>query len=143
MSTTTIREEHRTADQRLADAEIADSMERFIVRDSATGWTIHEVIDERRRIAEQIAKHSNNAIHPSGLNVPMLWCGKVYRITQASFANGSASVAVTPADPSLEMELCRRIELAPYHVLTYFQGFGFICLVEDHPRYQDFVNSHG
>ncbi len=141
MSTTTMQPEYRTPERIRADEEIAASFERNLVIDSVTGRTIHAAADERRRLAE--ATGGNNAIAAGGMDVPFLWDGKAFRITRACYRNGAAEVEVSPSSPALELELRRRIEKAPHHVLTFYQGHGFVCFAEDHARYQDFQPRNG
>ena len=133
MGTATAVNDPRTAEQRLADEQLANEYERFLVTDRATGWTIHEATDERRRLA---AADPDNAIAAGGLNVPFLWRGHVYRITKARHADGATDVETVPADPAFVAEVTRRIEAAPCRVLTFYQGFGFVCFPEEYTRYQ-------
>ncbi len=133
MSTATITADPRTADQRRADEDIADGYERFIVSDRSTGWTVHEATDERRKLAESAGP--DNAIAAGGLNVPFLWRGGVYRITGARRTGGTVEVVAVPSDPAFVAEVKRRIEATPARVLTFYQGFGFICFVEDYTNY--------
>jgi hypothetical protein len=133
MNTATITADPRTADQRRADEDIADGYERFIVSDRRTGWTVHEATDERRKLAESAGP--DNAIAAGGLNVPFLWRGGVYRITRARCSGGSVEVATAPADPAFIGEVKRRIEATPARVLTFYQGFGYVCFPEDYANY--------
>ncbi len=144
MRAITVQPEFRSLDRLHADEEIADAHENFLVVDATTGWSIHGAIDERLRLSQMSSDiDGNNAIAIGGLNSPFLWNGNVYRINRASFADGKATVEVSPTNAEFETELCRRIESAPHHVLTFYQGFGFICFVEDHSRYQDFKLRNG
>jgi hypothetical protein len=141
--TVTIRPEFRSPERIKADEELANHFEQFIVVDASNGWYIHSAEDERRKLAEMNAANANNAIAQGGMEAPFLWNGKAYRVVRAAYSNGLASVEVVPKDSALETELRRRIESAPHHVLTFYQGFGFICFAEDHARYQDFRPRHG
>jgi hypothetical protein len=134
MNTTKAQSEFRTPEQIEADEAIAASCESAIVRDAVTGWTVLEATDERRKL--MAAAGPNNAIAPSGLDVPFLWNGKAYRITRASHRNGTTTVDAMPADPNFLAEVRRRIDAVPYHVLTFYQWFGFVCFPEDIARYQ-------
>ncbi|HET6576297.1 MAG TPA: hypothetical protein VFG68_22030 [Fimbriiglobus sp.] len=136
MNPTKTQPEFRTPEQIVADEEIAASHEKCIVTDAATGWSVLEATDERRGLAEAGVADPNNAIAAGGLNVPFLWNGKVYRITRACHRGGAAVVETAPADPAFETEVRRRIESVPHHVLTFYQGFGFVCFPEDYARYQ-------
>ena len=136
MSTGTIRPDTRTEARRRADEAIADYFESFIVRDPATGWAIHAATDERRKLAEAAVFAPDNAIAVGGLNAPFLWNGSVYRVTRASHRGGETAVEVSPPDPAFEAEVRRRIDATPYHVLTFYQGFGFVCFPEDYAKYQ-------
>src|SRR5438067_1380439 len=122
MSTTRMQAEFRTPEQIRADEEIAAEAERYIVTDSITKWTVLEAEDERRSLAT--ANEPNNAIAPGGLNVPFLWNGKVYRVTQASNRAGATNVESSPRDAAFEAEVRRRIDAVPFRVLTFYQGFG-------------------
>lgn len=133
MTPTLTDADHRTADRRAADEEIAWSFERFIVTDPATGWAILDATDERRRLAD--AADADNAIAVGGLNAPFLWDGRVYRITKARHAGGRTEVESVPNDPAFVAEVRRRIDAVPYRVLTFCQGFGFVCFPEDHAKY--------
>jgi hypothetical protein len=141
--TTTIHPEFRSAVQIRADEDIADLSERYMVVDAKTGLSILAATDGRRLLAEVLAVELNNAIAPGGLNSPFLWNGRPYKIVRAAFAGGVAEVETVPSDAELQSELRRRIEAAPHHVLTFYQGFGFICFAEDHARYKDFTTCHG
>lgn len=143
MPTTAVQPEYRTPERIRADEEIAASFERNVVVDCVTGRTIHAAEDERRRLAESLVLESNNAIAPGGMDVPFLWDGTAFRITRACYRDGAAEVEVSPLNPALELELRRRIEKAPHHVLTFYQGYGFVCFAEDHARYQDFQPRNG
>ena len=136
MSTMTIRPEFRTPEQIRADEEIAWLSERYLVTDPDTRWTIREATDEREALANACANEPNNAIAVGGLNVPFLWNGKVYRIARASHRSGNTSVESLPRDSAFEGEVRRRIDAVPFRVLTFYQGFGFICFPEDYARYQ-------
>jgi len=136
MSTTKTQTEHRTPAQIEADEDIAANAERYIVTDGATHWTVHAATDERRALAKASTAESNNAIAAGGLNTPFLWNGKVYRVVKASHRTGATSVESSPRDAAFEAELRRRIDSTPFHVLTFYQGFGFICFPEDYARYQ-------
>jgi hypothetical protein len=138
--TTTVRPEFRTPERIRADDEIAASVERYIVKDAATGWAVHEATDERRRLA---AADPANAIAAGGLGVPFLWNGGVYRITRAEYRGGVVRVEASPHDPDFVAEVRRRIEAVPYRVLTFHQGHGYVCFPEDRDNYQDFVTPHG
>lgn len=137
MGTATTRSEFRTPEQIRADEEIAERVEAAIVTDTVTGWTVHAATDERRRRAEALAADANNAIAPGGWDVPFLWQGKAYRIVRARYKDGQADVETSPPDSALTAVLAARIENARHHVLTYYQGFGFICLPEESTRYRD------
>ena len=126
-------DDQRTTERRVADEEIAWSFERFIVTDPATGRAIHEATDERRRLADEA--DDDNAIAVGGLNVPFLWNGRVFRITKARHAGGQTDVESVPNDPQFVAEVRRRIDAVPYRVLTFCQGFGFVCFPEDHAKY--------
>src|SRR5438128_185412 len=134
MNTTNIQPDRRTPEQVLADEEIAAGYDDYVVRDATTGWSVLDATDERRKLAA--AGGPNNAIAAGGLNVPFLWKGKVYRITRADRRGGTTEVAVSPADSGFEAEVRRRIEAVPHHVLTFYQGFGFVCFPEDYANYQ-------
>ena len=136
MSTTKTETEFRTASQIRADEEIAADAERYVVKDGATRWMIPQATDERRSLAEATANEANNAVAPGGLDVPFLWNGKVFRIVKASHRAGSTVVESKPRDAVFEAELRRRIDAVPFHVLTFFQGFGYVCFPEDYARYQ-------
>ncbi|HXD89164.1 MAG TPA: hypothetical protein VN641_21915 [Urbifossiella sp.] len=136
MSTTKTQTEFRTAAQIRADEEIAADAERYLVKDSATGWMIPQATDERRNLAEANANEVSNAVAAGGLNVPFLWNGKAFRIVKASHCAGSTIVESQPRDAAFEAELRRRIDAVPFHVLTFFQGFGYVCFPEDFARYQ-------
>ncbi len=133
MTSTLTDADHRTTARKVADEEIAWSVERFIVTDPATGWAIHEATDERRRLADEA--DDDNAIADGGLNVPFLWNGRVYRITKARCSAGRTEVEAVPNDPPFVAEVRRRIDAVPYRVLTFCQGFGFVCFPEDHAKY--------
>jgi len=137
MSAAVTRPEFRSPERIRADEEIAERFEAAIVKDAVTGWAVHAASDERRRQAAALATDPNNAIAPGRWDVPFLWQGKVYRIVRASYKNGRAEVETSPADPALASVLASRIESTRHHVLTYYQGFGFICLPEESTRYQD------
>ena len=136
MTTAKVQPEFRTPEQIEHDEEIAASHENYIVKDAMTGWSVLEATDERRSLAAAAANETNNAIAAGGLNAPFLWNGKVYRITRASHRGGTTVVESAPADPAFEAELRKRIEAVPHHVLTFYQGFGFVCFPEDFARYQ-------
>jgi hypothetical protein len=136
MNPTKTDPEFRTPERIELDEEIAADHEKYIVRDAATGWSILEATDERRNLVAADADAPNNAIAVGGLNVPFLWNGGVYRITRAWHRGGATVVETTPADPAFEAEVCRRIEAVPHHVLTFYQGFGFVCFPEDYDKYQ-------
>ena len=136
MNATKTQAEFRTPTQILADEEIVAEAERFIVTDATTRWTIHAATDERQALSEANADETNNAIAAGGLNVPFLWNGKAYRVVRASHRAGSTSVESSPRDTAFETEVRRRIDAVPFHVLTFYQGFGFICFPEDYARYQ-------
>lgn len=136
MNTTKIQSEFRTPLQIRADEEIAAKSEMYLVKDAATRWTILEATDERQALAEANANEPNNAIAVGGLNVPFLWNAKVYRITRAEHRNGTIAIEVTPPDADFKAEVRRRIESVPYRVLTFYQGFGFVCFPEDYAKYQ-------
>jgi hypothetical protein len=136
VSTTNIRPEFRTPEQIRGDEEIATEFEKYVVKDRATGWSLLEATDARRDMAVALANDSNNAIAPGGLNVPFLWNGKVYRITRASHRDGTTLLESEPRDSAFEAEVRRRIESTPFRVLTFYQGYGFVCFPEDHARYQ-------
>jgi hypothetical protein len=127
--------EFRTPEQVRADEEIAAGFEVFLVKDAA-GRVVHQATDERRRLAEAGAADPNNAIAAGGLNVPFLWNGGVFRVTRAGHHGGRTVVAVEPPDAGFEAEVRRRIDAAPCRVLTFYQGFGFVCFPEDHDKYQ-------
>lgn len=137
MTTADLQREFRSVAQQRADEEIAADAERYLVRDAATKWTVMAASDERRSLAEAAADETeNNAIASGGLNVPFLWNGKVYRIARASHRSGQTTVESSPRDTAFESEVRRRIEAVPFRVLTFYQGFGFICFPEDYARYQ-------
>lgn len=136
MNPTKTQPEFRAPERIAADEEIAAGHEKSVVRDATTGWSVLEATDERRNLAAATAEDPNNAIATGGLNAPFLWNGKVYRITRACHRDGTTVVETAPADPAFAAEVRRRIESVPYHVLTFYQGFGFVCFPEDHARYQ-------
>ena len=134
MATATRNAEFRTPERIAADEALADEFERYLVSDARTGWAIHEATDERRRLAE--SDRTNNAIAEGGLNALFLWNGKPYRITAANRENGATTLMVEPPDANFEAVIRRRIESVPFHVLSFYQGFGFICFPEDYMKYQ-------
>ena len=136
MNTAKAQPEFRTPEQIGYDEEVAASYENYIVRDPATGWAILEATDARRDLAAATVRDSNNAVAAGGLDVPFLWNGKAYRITRASHRDGVTVVAAVPADPAFEAEVRKRIEAVPHRVLTFYQGFGFVCFPEDYAKYQ-------
>lgn len=133
MNTTTVRPEYRTPEWIEGDEAVAADHERFIVKDAATGWTVHEATDARRELA---AADPDSAIAAGGLNTPFLWNGRVYRITRASRAGGQTVIDVQPPDAAFAAEVRRRIEASRCRVLSFYQGFGFVCFPEDHAKYQ-------
>lgn len=133
MNTITVRPEFRTPEQIEADDAVADEFERSVVRDAATGWTVHEATDARR---ELVAADPANAIAAGGLNTPFLWNGGVYRISRARRVNGRTELDVQPPHAGFEAEVRRRIEASRCKVLSFYQGFGFVCFPEDHAKYQ-------
>jgi hypothetical protein len=135
VNTTNIRPEFRAPEQIRGDEEIAAGFEKYIVKDETTGWSILEATDARRDLAAATANDPNNAIATGGLNVPFIWNGKVYRITRASHLDGTTVVESAPRDPAFEAEVRRRIDAVPHRVLTFYQGFGFVCFPEDYTRY--------
>lgn len=132
-STTAVRPEFRTPEWIDGDEAVAAEHERFIVSDATTGWTVHEATDARRELA---AADPANAVAVGGLNTPFLWNGGVYRITRARRANGRTELDVQPPDARFEAEVRRRIEASRCKVLSFYQGFGFVCFPEDHAKYQ-------
>jgi hypothetical protein len=136
MTPTTARPEYRTPDRIAWDEAIAADHERYIVRDVATGWTVLEATEARRELAAAGAGDPNNAIAAGGLNTPFLWNGKVYRITRAGHHDGTTVVEAVPPDPAFTAEVRRRIDSVPHRVLTFYQGFGFICFPEEYANYQ-------
>jgi hypothetical protein len=132
MSTVKLRSEFRSPQELAADEEIAADHDRYVVKDRATGWTVLEATDERRALA---AADPDNAVAAGGLNVPFLWNGRAYRVVRAAHRDGATAVEVVPPDPAFEAEVRRRIESSGCRVLTFYQGFGFVCFAEDHARY--------
>ena len=59
----------------------------------------------------------------------------VYRIIRAEYHRGTTTIEVTPPDVDFRAEVVRRIEAVPYRVLTFYQGFGFVCFPEDYAKY--------
>lgn len=135
MSTTQTQAEFRTADEIRADEEIAAGFEMFLVKDES-GRVIHEATDERRRLVEESASNPNNAIAPGGLNMPFLWKEQVFRVIRAGHHAGRTVVVVEPPNADFEAEVRQRIQAKPHRVLTFYQGFGFICFPEDYAKYQ-------
>jgi hypothetical protein len=136
MGTITTRPEFRTPEQIAADEEIAAEAERYVVKDATTGWAVFAATDARRALAAATAGDANNAVAPGGLDVPFLWNGRAYRITRAAHRGGTTTVEAEPADPAFVAEVRRRIDASPCRVLTFYQGFGFVCFPEDHAKYQ-------
>jgi hypothetical protein len=143
MSTVTTRPDFRTPEQVRADEEIVFDHEQFLLIDSTNRWTISGIDDIRRRLAIEGGKEPSNALPGGKIDVPFVWNGKAHKIIRAALRNGIAEVEVAPPDADLKGELLRRIEGNPHHVLTFYQGFGFVCFVEDHARYRDFAPQPG
>ena len=135
MATTTLAQEYRTPERIRADETIAATHEQFLVVDPRTGWMIPEATDERESLATANAGAANNAIAIGGLDTPFLWNGKVFRITRAEHRDGTVTVESVPQDEGFRNEIVRRIESVPFRVLTFYQGFGFICFPEDYAKY--------
>ncbi len=68
---------------------------------------------------------------------PFRWKQFVFRILRCEFADGAAQVETSPHDPEFVAEVIKRIEENRFHVLPYYQGFGFIAFPEDFQRYKD------
>ncbi len=68
---------------------------------------------------------------------PFRWQSKIFRLLRCEYEAGQAAVEVAPHDDEFVAVLKKRIEDDRFHTLTYFQGFGFICLPEDYQKYQD------
>jgi hypothetical protein len=68
---------------------------------------------------------------------PFLWKGKAYRILRCEVIDGEGIVAVTPDDSAFAAELKRRVESSRSHVLTFYQGIGFICFPEDYSKHKE------
>jgi hypothetical protein len=88
--------------------------------------------DEARRLIAQRRSLPAEALR----NQPFRWKDKVFRILRWDYAGGQAQVEVTPPDPEFVAELKRRIEQDRFHVLTYYQGFGFAAFPEDFAKFQ-------
>jgi len=143
MSTVTTRAEFRTPEHIRADDEIAFAHEQFLLIDATNSWTISGIDDIRRTLVVDLGKEPNNAFPAGRIDVPFVWNGKTFKIIRAAFRNGHAEVEVTPPDAGLEQELRSRIDSNPHHMLTFYQGFGYVCFVEDHARYRDFSTHDG
>ena len=128
--------EFRSPDRIRADEALADWFESQEVMDTVSGSRLSKSSEERRRLMESMEAGPNNAIAPGGWNVPFLWQGREYRILKVEYRDGRAEVEVVPDEPALVAVLKGRIQTAKHHVLTYHQGFGFICLPEENHRYQ-------
>jgi len=68
---------------------------------------------------------------------PFRWKDQVFRILRCEYQSGIAQVEVMPDSPEFVAELKRRIAQDRFHVLPYYQGYGFISFPEDHQIYRD------
>jgi len=143
MSTIVAHPDMRSSTQKKADEEIADYCERYLLIDVTTRWAVGGIEDIRRELVESTSGAESNCLPCQRLALPFVWDGLPYQIERASYRDGVADVKLLPANPELEAQMRNRIEADLHHMLTYYQGFGFACFVEDHSRYKDFVSSNG
>jgi hypothetical protein len=91
--------------------------------------------------AQQLLEFSRNLdpaeVRARATKQPFRWKEHVFRITRCDYVNGQSEVAIEPHDAELVAELRKRIEANRFHILPFYQGFGFIAFPEDHARYEE------
>ena len=121
----------RTPQQRLADEAVAAG--------AWDGFEAEELLTEEG--AAELLSHSRSLTRETALAgvfaQPFRWKNKVYRVTRCDYEGDEALVEATPPDPDFTAEVKRRVEADRFHVLTYYQGFGFVAFPEDYAKYQD------
>jgi hypothetical protein len=125
----------RTPDQKKADEAIAGAAESghwdgLEMTALCTVEGARQIVEHRRTLdpgemRAQVTKH------------PFRWKDRVFRILRCEFADGEAHVEVAPNEPEFVAEVKNRLEANRFHVLPYYQGFGFLSFPEDYLRYQD------
>jgi len=91
--------------------------------------------------ARALIEHGRNLdpaqVRADALRHPLRWKEHVFRIVRCDYVNGKAEVEIEPHDAELVAELRKRIEANRFHILPFYQGFGFIAFPEDHARYEE------
>lgn len=134
MALRTAQPDLRSQDQQAADAAVAAA--------AATGnWEGFKTVplctpEGAKLIAEQRGTLDGAAFLGPILRQPFRWQEGVFRILRCEYRNGSAEVEISPDSPELVAEIKSRIEQDRFHVLPYFQGYGFIAFPEDHQKYR-------
>jgi hypothetical protein len=103
------------------------------------GFETEELLTEEG--AKQVLEHCRN-LTPNALlaevtKQPFRWKHLVFRVVRCEYTGGEAKVEALPPDPQFIAEVTKRIEQNRFHVLPYYQGFGFISFPEDYLRYQE------
>ncbi len=127
--------DNRTAAQREADEAIAQAAE-------SGNWEGFErtelcTVEGARQILEFSKELDPKSVLADVTKQPFRWKQNVFRILRCEYLDGEAHVEVAPNDPEFVAEVKSRIEKNRFHILPYYQGFGFISLPEDHLRYKD------
>jgi hypothetical protein len=125
----------RTEAQKAADERIAQAAETGDW--SGLARTVLFTPEGARALAEHRRDLEPASFRANTLQQPFRWKERVFHIVRSDYADGKANVELVPQEPVLAAELERRIEMNRFHVLPYYQGFGFIALPEDYSRYEE------
>lgn len=94
-----------------------------------------------REGAKQIVEHCLSLTPKAFLlevtQQPFRWKHLVFRLTRCEYQDGKAVVETEPPNEEFIAEVKNRIEANRFHVLPYYQGYGFISFPEDYLKYQD------
>lgn len=123
----------------LARKEADEAIARAAETGDWTGFTREVLLtpEAARQLVEFSRDLDPAEVRARATQQPFRWKEHVFRIVRCDYVNGQALVEVEPHEPALVAELQKRIELNRFHILPYYQGFGFIALPEDHDRYEE------
>jgi hypothetical protein len=125
----------RSPEQRALDEAVAAAAESG----NWDGFETEELLTEEgaRQLLEHCRTLDPNAVLAEVTKHPFRWKHLVFRLLRCEYADGEAKVEAAPHDPQFVAEVKKRIEQHRFHILPFYQGFGFISFPEDYSRYKN------
>ncbi len=125
----------RTPSQIAADEAMAAAAESG----NWEGWQTVELLtaEGAQQILDYCQNLDPNSVLAELTKQPFRWQHLVFRIVRCEYAEGKALVEAVPPHDEFVAEVKKRIEQNRFHVLPYYQGYGFISFPEDYELYQE------